>query len=122
MEYELAMKVQNGEMPAEYYRTPNTPEELVQIIEGFASGGTIRADRPHGSGFAFGRTSGGRWAFVTDEFLDDDETKRNPDFHQGVFDTVREGVRRFTINGRGLFECGKGCRMAACDAPNIYPD
>lgn len=122
MNHELAMLVQSGQGPAECYRVPDTVAALVKTIEELQSGGTIRADRPHGSGFAFGRTSGGRWAFATDEFLDGDERTPNPDFHQATFDTVADGVRTFTINGRGLFECVKGCRIFQDDAPNVYPD
>lgn len=122
MNVELAMKYERGEMPDECYTVPDTEAALVAAIGAIGSGHTIRRDTPHGSGFAFGRTDGGRWAFLTDEFLDADETERNPDFRQCNFDTVADGVRQFTINGRGLFECVKGCRICKDDVPQIFPD
>ena len=122
MNYELVMKYGRGEMPAECYRVPNTEDELVKIIEELQSGMTISADTPHGSGFGFGRTASGRWAFLTDEYLDADETNPNPDFRQSNFDTVADGVRQFTINGKGLFEAVKGCRFMLNDFPIRFDD
>jgi len=122
MQYELAQKYGNGEMPADCYMIAGTERALVALIERMQFGCTIRKDTPPGHGFAFGRTDGGAWAFLSDEFLDADETRRNPDFRQCNFDTVADGVRAFAINGRGLFECVKGCRFMQMDAPTVYQD
>ena len=122
MDYETAMKVENGEMPDNYYRVANDERELAAIIEEWHDGGTIRKDTPRGYGFYFGQTVSGKWHFATDDFLDADEEQDNPDFHEGRYDTAIEGVCAFEVNGKPLIEVVRGCRLHQCDAPNIYPD
>lgn len=122
MQYELARALQAGELSPDCYTVPHTQRELCAALERIGSGGTIRADTPHGSGFAFGRTERGQWAFATDEFLDGDERTPNPDFHVAWFDTVADGVRQFTINGKPLFDCVNGCRLWQDDCPCCWPD
>ena len=76
MTYEMAMMVENGEMPDDWYRIAHDERELAAIIEEWHyGGGTINKDTPAGSGFTFGRTESGKWYFATDEFLDDDEER-----------------------------------------------
>lgn len=122
MDYETAMRVENGEMPDDYYRVAHDERELAAIIEEWHDGGTIRKDARRGFGFHFGKTVGGRYVFMSDEFLDADEERDNPDFHECRYDTAIEGVRAFEVNGKPLIEVVRGCRIAQSDAPNIYRD
>ena len=122
MDYETAMRVENGEMPDDYYRVAHDERELVAIIEEWHDGGTILKDARRGYGFYFGKTVGGRYVFMSDEFLDADEECKNPDFHEGRYDTAIDGVRAFEVNGKPLIEVVRGCRIAQSDAPNIYRD
>ena len=122
MTYETAMMVENGEMPDDYYRVANDERELAAIIVEFQDGFTIRKDARLGFGFHFGITVGGKLYFATDEFLDDDEERDNPDFHEGRYDMAIDGVRDFKINGKPLIDVVRGCRIAQSDAPNIYRD
>ena len=122
MDYETAMMVENGEMPENWYRTAHDERELAAIIEEWRGGGTILKDTPHGHGFTFGQTIGGKWFFATDEFLDDDEEQDNPDYHEGRYETAIEGVRDFKVNGRPLIAVVRGCRISQNDAPDVYDD
>ncbi len=124
MDYEMAMKVENGEMPEDYYRIAHDERELAAIIEDWHGGGTIAKDTKAGYGFYFGQTESGKWFFATEEFLDDDEEQDNPDYHEGRYETAIEGVRDFKINGKLLIEAVRGCRIAQNDGdvPIIFPD
>lgn len=124
MDYETAMKVENGEMPDDWYRIAHDEAELAAIIEEWQhGGGTIAKDAKAGYGFCFGRTESGKWYFATDEFIDDDEERGNPDFHEGRYDTALDGVRDFKVNGKPLIEAVRGCRIAfSGDIPIVYPD
>lgn len=124
MDYETAMRVENGEMPDDWYRIAHDERELAAIIEEWCGGGTIAKDTKAGYGFHFGQTVGGKWYFATDEFLDDDEECENPDFHECRYDTAIEGVRAFEVNGKPLIEVVRGCRIAQNDGdvPIIFPD
>ena len=93
MDYETSMKLENGEMPDDWYRVASDENELAAIIVDLQDGGTIRKDARLGFGFHFGLTVGGRWYFATDEFLDDDEKRENPDFHESRYASAAEGVR-----------------------------
>ena len=122
MDYETAMKVENGEMPDDYYRVANNENELAAIIVDLQDGGTIRKDARLGFGFHFGMTVGGKLYFATDEFLDDDEERENPDFHEARYSSAAEGVRDFKIQGHSLMYAVRGRRIAQSDAPEAYPD
>ena len=122
MDYETAMRVENGEMPDDYYRVAHDERELAAIIEDWKDGFTIRKDARLGYGFHFGQTVGGRYVFMSDEFLDADEERDNPDFHEGRYDMAIDGVRDFKINGKPLIDVVRGCRIAQSDAPNLYRD
>jgi len=121
MNCEMAHAIIHGEMPPDFYRVPSTVDTLVETIETINDGGTV-VDAANGECVTFGRTVGGKWVFVTAEFLDDDERTRNPDFHICHFDTVREGVERFTINGTRLLQWGIGRKFWASDCGCLFPD
>ena len=57
--------------------------------------------------------------FSTDEFLDDDETNENPDFHEKRYKTAEEGVSDFKINGKPLLEAVRGVRFFEYDMPLV---
>jgi len=101
MQYEDAVAYCHGKMPRDCYTIPSTAEELIEAIETLGFGSSV-IDADNGECLTFGRTAGGKWGFETAEFLDDDERIPNPDFHICRFDTVRDGVQRFTINGKRL--------------------
>lgn len=122
MDYETAMKVENGEMPDDWYRVARDERDLAAIIEELADGSVIRKDAKAGHGFHFGQTASGKWLFSTDEFLDDDEARENPDFHEARYEKAIDGVRGFKVNGKPLIETVRGRRIAQSDAPNTYPD
>ena len=122
MDYEMAMMYENGEMSNDCYRIAHDDRGLAAIIEELRDGHTILKDARRGCGFCFGQTAGGRWYFATDEFLDADEERENPDFHEGRYDAAIEGVRDFKVNGKPLIEVVRGCRMMRNDAPDLYPD
>lgn len=122
MDYETSMKLENGEMPDDWYRVASDENELAAIIVDLQDGGTIRKDARLGFGFHFGLTVGGRWYFATDEFLDDDEKRENPDFHESRYASAAEGVRDFKIQGHPLMYAVRGRRIAQSDAPDVYPD
>ena len=124
MDYELVKEIDEGRAPANCYAVANTPDELAEAIERMTCGGwTITADTPRGHGFAFGQTVSGRIALMTNEFLDEDETRQNPDYRFETFADSREAVCLFRINGKPVFDCVKGCRIATIeDIPMIYSD
>ena len=112
-------EVNAGKWPAEWYSVANTEEELAALIENMQWGFAIAADVSDGCGFEFGRTYDGRFVFMSDEFLDDDETVENPDFHQIAYSTAIEGVEKFKINGKPLIEVMRGVRFFQYDIPLV---
>ena len=107
-------------MPNNCYSIANNKEELVALIEELGDARTITKDLLYGEGFHFGKTSNGCFFFETDEFLDSEEEKENPDYHFAKFDTAEEGVGKFKINGKDLLGVVKGCRFFVNDCPMIY--
>lgn len=122
MQYEFIQKYNNGEMPEDHYSVANSEAELVALIERMEDGSTIAKDAPKGDGFHFGRTEKGRFFFETDEFLDENEEKENPAYHSATYDTAKDGVEDFKINGKNLIDAVKGCRFYAWDACVLYAD
>ena len=112
-------EVNAGKWPAEYYSVANTKEELAALIEEMQWGFAISADVSDGCGFEFGRTSDGRFVFLSDEFLDDDETVENPDFHETIYSSALEGVEKFKINGKSLIDAMRGVRFFQYDIPLV---
>lgn len=120
MTFELTQKYLNGEMPDNCYSVANSKAELVALIKELGDAQTITKDLPYGEGFHFGETSNGCFFFETDEFLDSEEEKENPDYHFAKFDTAEEGVEKFKICGKDLFTTVKGCRFWVSDCPILY--
>ena len=120
MNYELLQKCFNGEMPDSYYSVANSKAELIALIEQLEDAVTITKDTPIGERFHFGKTVEGRFFFETDEFLDEDGEKENPNYHSARYDSAKEGVENFKLNGKDLVDAVKGCRFLANDCPVIY--
>ena len=120
MTFELTQKYLNGEMPNDCYSIANSKTKLVALIKELGDARTIAKDLPYDEGFHFGKTSNGCFFFETDEFLDSEEEKENPDYHFAKFDTAEEGVEKFKISGKDLFSVVKGRRFFANDCPLIY--
>lgn len=121
MTYEDSLKLDRGEMPEDCYRVADTKAELIAIIkDSLTMGGrVISADCTTGFQFAFGLPADGKGAVAcsNDEFVDEDETEKNPGYRRMAFDTVEEAVEGFEVGGVSVWPWAKGRRIAVSDIP-----
>ena len=122
MIYETAIKLQDGEMPDEWYEVPKTKEDLIRLIDTWDEGGPIAKDTPEVERYGWGRTTTGKFIFFAgDEFQDGDEEIENPDYKEFLFDSAEELVERAVVGGKPIWPASKGRRFVPCDAPSPFP-
>lgn len=120
MDYETAQKVENGEMPDDWYFSAETEQDLVACLQECLSCHTISKDADQGNRLYFFNHAGDAF-FWTDEFLDEDCEIPNPDYHVEKFVSISDGVRRFKVNGKSVMDVVGGSRFTQDDIPMPPP-
>ncbi len=110
MQLELVRRLRRGELSGHFYRTANTEEELVKLIETMKRSAIIPKDLPARGRFGFAKTRRDRWIFACGK-------------RQAVYDDVQTGVREFRIGRQSLIDFVRGRRfgLCTCYAPVMDP-